>query len=71
MQLEAIIEVLSFASGNERSVRLTLSDGSQVVGVPSSVDLHPTAHEIFLMPSGDDESEIGISLGSITRAELL
>ncbi|HET9066315.1 MAG TPA: hypothetical protein VFN22_10900 [Gemmatimonadales bacterium] len=71
MQLDAIIEVLSFASGNERAVRLKLADGSEVVGVPSSVDLHPTAHEVFLMPSGNDETEIGVSIGAITLAELL
>jgi len=71
MQLDAIIEVLAFASGNERAVRLKLSDGSEVVGVPASVDLHPTAHEVYLMPSGNDETEIGVSIGAITLAELL
>lgn len=71
MQLDAIIEVLSYASGNERAVRLELRDGSEVVGLPSSVDLHPTAHEVFLTPSGNDETEIGISIGAITLAELL
>ncbi len=70
MLLDAIIEVLSFASGNELAVRLELEDGSEVVGVPSSVDLHPTAHEVFLMPSGNDQTEIGISIHAITLAEL-
>lgn len=71
MQLDAIIEVLGFASGNELPVHLELRDGTEVVGVPSSVDLHPTAHEVFLTPSGDDETEIGISIAAITLAELL
>lgn len=71
MQYEAIVEVLGFANAHDRAVRLRLTDGSEVVGVPSSVDLHPTAHEVYLLPSGNDETEIGISLAAITFAELL
>ena len=71
MQIDAIIEILGFASGNDRAVRLVLEDGTEVLGVPTSVDLHPAAHEIFLKPSGDDETEIAISLGAITEAELV
>jgi hypothetical protein len=48
-----------------------LRDGSEVVGAPSSVDLHPTAHEVFLRPAGDDDTEIGISLAAIVAAELV
>ena len=40
MTTEAILEVLSFANGNLLPVRLVLRDGSEVVGVPSSVDTH-------------------------------
>ncbi len=71
MQIEAIIEVLGFANGNNRAVRLVMEDGTEVLGVPSSVDLEPDAHEVFLKPSGDDETEIAVSLGAITRAELI
>jgi hypothetical protein len=35
------------------------------------VDLQPDAHEVFLKPSGDDETEIAVSLGAITDAELI
>ncbi len=71
MPPEAVIDILSFANGNDRAVRLHLEDGSELVGVPSSVDLHITAHEVFLKPAGNDETEIAVSLGAITSAELL
>lgn len=71
MEIAAIIEVLRWANGQDGLVRVVLRDGSEVHGVPSSVDLHPTAHEVFLHPAGDDDSEIGISLTAIVSAELL
>jgi hypothetical protein len=71
MQIDAIIEILGFANGNNRAVRLVMEDGSEVLGVPSSVDLEPDAHEVFLKPSGDDATEIGVSLGAIASAELI
>ena len=71
MTTDAIIEVLSYANGHEAAVRIVLRDGSEVTGVPSSVDLHPTAHEVFLQPSGDDDTEIGISLAAIVSAEMV
>jgi hypothetical protein len=48
-----------------------LRDESEVHGVPTSVDLHPTAHEVFLRPEHNDDTEIGISLGDILSAELV
>lgn len=71
MTTESIIEVLAFANGNQLPVRVVLRDRTEVTGVPSSVDLHPTAHEVFLRAGDDDDTEIGISLGAIASAELL
>jgi hypothetical protein len=71
MTTESIIEVLGFANGNERAVRVVLTDGTELTGVPTSVDLHPTANEVFLHPTGDDETEIGISLAAIVSAEMV
>jgi hypothetical protein len=71
MEIEEIVEVLRFANGNDRAVRLLTDDGTEVLGVPSSVDLHPSANEVFLRPSGNDETEIAVSLGAIARAELV
>jgi hypothetical protein len=70
MEYEAIVEVLGFANGHNRAVRLVMDDGTEVVGVPSSVDVDVEAHEVFLKPAGDDETEIAISLGAISSVEL-
>lgn len=71
MEFEAIVEVLGFANSNNKAVRLILNDGTEVLGVPSSVDLEADAMEVFLRPSGDDETEIAVSLGAVTSAELI
>lgn len=70
MELQAILEVLGFANSIGQGVRLVLTDGSEVVGVPTTVDLEPDANEVFLKPTGDDEAEIGVSIGAITSAQL-
>ncbi len=66
-----IIEVLGYANGADLTVRLLLTDGTTVTGLPTSVDLHPTAHEVFLRPLGAEETEIAVSLGAIASAELV
>jgi hypothetical protein len=71
MELDAIIDILRYANGQELPVRLTLQDGREVHGIPSVVDLHITAHEMFLSPVHEDGTEIGISLGAIASAELV
>jgi hypothetical protein len=71
MELDAILEVLTYANSNEQSVRLTLRDGSEVVGVPSVVDTHPTAHEVYVTVGGDDDTEVGIAFEAIASAELV
>jgi hypothetical protein len=71
MELDAIVEVLRWANGQGLPVRLVLRDAREISGVPTSVDLHVTAHEVFIRPEHHDETEIGISLGDITFAELV
>ena len=71
MTTDAIVELLGFATGNERLVRVVLRDGTEVLGVPSSVDTHPTAYEVFLHPAGDDETEIGVAIAAIVSAEMV
>ncbi|MGH7592908.1 MAG: hypothetical protein ACRELE_03530 [Gemmatimonadales bacterium] len=70
MNTDAIVELLSYASGNDRTVRIVLRDGTEVTGRPSSIDLHPTAFEVFLHPDGDDDTEIGVSIAAIVSAEM-
>jgi hypothetical protein len=36
-----------------------------------SVDTHVTAHEVYLRPAGDDETEIAVSLAAIQAVELV
>ena len=71
MTTDAIIELLGYANGKERPVRIVLRDGTEVIGTPSSVDTHLTAYEVFLHPAGDDDTEIGISLAAIVSAEMI
>lgn len=71
MELDAILEVLTYANSNEQSVRLTLRDGTEMVGVPSVVDTHPAAHEVYVAVGGDDDTEVGIAIAAITSAELV
>jgi hypothetical protein len=68
---EQIVEMLDFAGGQEQMVRITTTDATEVLGVPTSVDTHITAHEVYLRPAGIEDTEIAISLGAIRSIELL
>ncbi|HEX5386167.1 MAG TPA: hypothetical protein VFW66_05670 [Gemmatimonadales bacterium] len=70
MTYDEIVAALGYAGGHEQPVRIVTSDKSEVVGVPTSVDTHPTAHEVFVRPPGS-ETEIAISLGAIVSVELV
>ena len=71
MQPDAILEVLAFANSNELAARLVLRDGTELTGVPTVVDTHITAHEVYLAIGGDDDTEVGVALEVITHAELV
>ena len=71
MTYEEIVALLGYAGGNEQSVRIVTNDRMEIVGVPTSVDTHVTAHEVYLRPLGDDETEIAVSLGAIAAVELV
>jgi hypothetical protein len=51
-------------------VRVTTADRRELVGVPTTVDTHVTAHEAWLLPL-DGEAEVSVSLGEIASVELL
>jgi hypothetical protein len=70
MTYEAIVETLTFATGQEQMVRIVTTTGTEVRGVPTSVDTHVTAHEVYLLPPGDDDTEIAINLEEIVTVEL-
>jgi hypothetical protein len=71
MTYEEIISLLGYAGGHEQLVRITTTARTEVVGIPMSVDTHLTAHEVYLRPVGDDETEIAVSLAAIEAVELV
>jgi hypothetical protein len=71
MTYEQIVATLGYAGSHERAVRIVTTDRKEVTGVPTSVDTHITAHEVYLHPLGDDSLEIAMSLGAIREVELL
>jgi hypothetical protein len=71
MTYEAIVEALGYALGHEQMVRIVTTAGTEVHGFPTSVDTHPTAHEVYLLPPGDDDVEIAVNLEEIEQVELM
>jgi hypothetical protein len=71
MTYEEIISLLGYAGGHEQLVRITTTASTEVIGIPMSVDTHVTAHEVYLRPAGDEETEIAVSLAAIRAVELV
>ena len=71
MTYEEIVSVLGFAGGTDQPVRILTTSKMEVVGVPTSVDAHVAAHEVYLLPQGADETEIAVNLGAIESVELM
>jgi len=71
MEYEAIVELLDYAGGHEQVVRIVTTDDREVVGVPTSVDTHPTALEVFLRPLGSRDLEIAVRLTQIRAVALV
>ena len=68
---DEVVSLLGYAGDHEQPVRLILAGNSEVVGVPTSLDTHVTAHEVYLRPLGGEDTEIAVSLGDIQQVELL
>lgn len=71
MDYDEVVSLLRYAGDHEQPVRLILAGSSEVVGVPTSLDTHVTAHEVYLRPLGGEDTEIAVSLGDIQQVELL
>jgi hypothetical protein len=71
MTYEDIVALLGYAGGHDQLVRITTRSQTEVVGIPLSLDTHVTAHEVYLRPAGDDETEIAVSLAAIEAVELV
>ena len=70
MTYEAIVELLDYAGGHDRTVRITTTDDLQLLGIPTSVDTHPTALEVYIRPIGADDTEIAVRLTDIRAVEM-
>lgn len=71
MKYDAIVETLGYALGHEQLVRIVTTAGTEVRGFPTSLDTHVTAHEVYLVPPGDDDTEIAVNLAEVTLVELM
>ena len=71
MQYQEILALLSYAGDHGHVVRVTTDGAAAVVGIPTSVDDHITAHEVYLRPAGAEDTEIAISLSVIRDVQLL
>ena len=70
MNYDAIVELLDYAGGHDQVVRITTTGNQQVTGVPTSVDTHPAALEVFLRPVGEQDMEIAVRLTDIQTVEV-
>jgi hypothetical protein len=70
MRYEEIVELLNWAGNQDRPVRLVTAERGEIVGVPTTIDTHVTAHEAWLRPL-DGDTEISVALGEILEVELL
>lgn len=70
MDYEEVVAVLGYASSHDLMVHLALHDGTMVTGLPTSVDAHVTANEVYLRLAGSDDTEISLSLAQVARVEL-
>jgi hypothetical protein len=68
---DEVLEMLGYAAGNELTVRIITSDGSEVIGVPTTVDPDETAHEVFLRPADAEDTEIAVALEGIASVEVV
>ncbi|HET7600442.1 MAG TPA: hypothetical protein VFK09_09125 [Gemmatimonadales bacterium] len=71
MTYQEMLDLLGYAGGHGLPVRIVTTDRTELVGVPTSLDVHVTAHEVFLRPVGSDDTEIAVSLGAISEVELI
>lgn len=71
MTFDEIVQVLDWAGNQEQPVRITTTARTEVIGIPTSVDRDLAAHEVYLRPVGQEDTEIAISLGAIHIVELI
>ena len=71
MNYDEILAVLRYAGDHECVVRIRTSTSTEVTGVPTSLDTHVTAYEVYLRPDLADDTEIALSLAEIREVALV
>ena len=71
MTYDDIIAVLGFAGGHDRRVKVLTRDRTEIIGIPTSIDTHLTAHEVYIRPDGVEDTEIAVSLAQIEAVDLI
>ena len=71
MTYEQIVSVLGYANDHDMAVRILTTTAMEVTGIPTSVDTDIAAHEVYLRPVVEDETEIALTLGAIQSVELV
>ncbi|MEO8032382.1 MAG: hypothetical protein ABI765_16155 [Gemmatimonadota bacterium] len=70
MDYDEILAVLRYAGDHEQSVRILTSSQVEITGVPTTLDTHVTAYEVYLRPDLADDTEIALSLSEIQEVSL-
>lgn len=71
MDYDQILAILRYAGDHEQSVRIMTTTAVEVTGVPTSLDTHVTAYEVYLRPDLADDTEIALSLSEIREVVLI
>ena len=71
MTYEEIVATLAYAGDHEQPVRVRTAERQELVGVPTALDTHVTAHEVYLRLAGAEDTEVAVSLAAIAAVELL
>ncbi len=71
MDYDEILAVLRYAGDHEQSVRILTSSQVEITGVPTTLDTHVTAYEVYLRPDLADDTEIALSLSEIRAVALI
>ncbi|MGH7657386.1 MAG: hypothetical protein ACREL6_04060 [Gemmatimonadales bacterium] len=71
MSYDEIVSILGYACDNDKAVKIITTDDQEIMGVPTTIDPAEDAHEVYLRPAGDEDTEIALSITGIAHIELL
>jgi hypothetical protein len=71
MDYDQMLAVLRYAGDHEVPVRIRTSSEVEITGIPTSLDTHVTAYEVYLRPDFADDTEIALALSEIRDVALV